>query len=97
MGRAHDNDLVVTTAMVGWDTVSRHHARLYYNNHRGRWVVKDEGSSNGTYVDGVRTGHNVCKMVFELPSTVWRQCFGRRHRGWEERLWDHDANANGGK
>ena len=59
VGRADDNDLVVTTAIPGWDTVSRYHARLYYDNHRSRWVVKDEGSSNGTYVDGARTGHNV--------------------------------------
>jgi len=59
LGRAHDNDLVVTTAMRKWDTVSRHHAWLYYDNRLGRWVVKDEGSSNGTYVNGVRTGRNI--------------------------------------
>jgi len=59
LGRAHDNDSVVTTAMPKWDTVSRHHARLYYDSRLGHWVVKDGGSSNGTYVNGVRTGRNI--------------------------------------
>jgi pSer/pThr/pTyr-binding forkhead associated (FHA) protein len=58
VGRALGNDLVVTSGISGWDTVSRHHARLYYDNHRSRWVAKDEGSSNGIYVDGARTGRN---------------------------------------
>jgi pSer/pThr/pTyr-binding forkhead associated (FHA) protein len=25
----------------------------------GRWVVKDEGSLNGVYVNGLRTSHNL--------------------------------------
>ncbi len=61
VGRAPDNDLVITTAMPGWDTVSRNHARLYYDVRLNRWVVRDEGSRNGTYVNGVRTGHNVLR------------------------------------
>ncbi|MDY6878118.1 MAG: FHA domain-containing protein [Chloroflexota bacterium] len=77
VGQAPDNDLVVTTAMLGWDTVSRHHARLYYDNHRSRWVVKDEGSSNGTYVAGARTGHNVLqdgvRVAFGGMEAVFRQ------------------------
>ena len=77
VGRAPNNDLVVTTAMPGWDTVSRHHARLYYDNHRSRWVVKDEGSSNGTYVAGARTSHNVLqdgvRVAFGGMEAVFRQ------------------------
>ena len=77
VGRAPDNDLVVTTAMLGWDTVSRHHARLYYDNHRSRWVVKDEGSSNGTYVAGARTGRNTLqdgvRLAFGGMEAVFRQ------------------------
>lgn len=33
-------------------TASRRHARVYYSN--GSWVLRDEGSSNGTWVNGVR-------------------------------------------
>ncbi|MFN3652680.1 MAG: FHA domain-containing protein [Armatimonadota bacterium] len=33
-------------------TASRRHARIHYTN--GSWFVRDEGSSNGTYVNGVR-------------------------------------------
>jgi pSer/pThr/pTyr-binding forkhead associated (FHA) protein len=77
VGRAPDNDLVVTTAMLGWDTVSRHHARLYYDNHRSRWMVKDEGSSNGTHVTGARTSHSVLedgvRIVFGGVEAVFRQ------------------------
>ncbi|HDQ73081.1 MAG TPA: FHA domain-containing protein [Chloroflexi bacterium] len=77
VGRAPDNDMVVTTAMPGWDTVSRYHARLYDDDHRGRWVVKDEGSSNGTYVAGARTSHNVLqdgvRVAFGGMEALFRQ------------------------
>ena len=77
VGRAPDNDLVVTTAMPGWDTVSRHHACLYYDHHRSRWMVKDEGSSNGTHVAGARTSHDVLedgvRVVFGGMEAVFRQ------------------------
>ena len=77
VGRAPDNDLVVTTAMVGWDTVSRHHAQLYYDGRRGRWVVKDDGSSNGTCVNGAWTGCNILKdsvlVTFGGMEAVFRQ------------------------
>ncbi len=77
VGRAPDNDLVVTTGIPGWDTVSRHHAWLYYDGRRGRWVIKDDGSSNGTCVNGARTGYNILedgvRVAFGGMEAVFRQ------------------------
>lgn len=61
VGRAPDNDLVITGLMPGWETASRRHARLYYDDRLGRWAVKDEGSRNGVYVNGTRTGHSILR------------------------------------
>ena len=36
--------------VLGDDTVSRRHAELRYDD--GRWMLRDLGSSNGTYVNG---------------------------------------------
>jgi pSer/pThr/pTyr-binding forkhead associated (FHA) protein len=36
--------------VLGDDTVSRRHAELRYED--GRWILRDLGSSNGTYVNG---------------------------------------------
>jgi pSer/pThr/pTyr-binding forkhead associated (FHA) protein len=47
LGRGEDNALVVRDARA-----SRRHARIAADG--GGWVVEDAGSSNGTYVDGVR-------------------------------------------
>jgi hypothetical protein len=56
VGRAPENDLVITEDYPGNETVSRHHARIY---HQGAfWIVEDLQSSNGVYVDGKRTGLN---------------------------------------
>jgi serine/threonine-protein kinase len=44
IGRRSDNDLVVPEA-----TVSGQHAQLHWQN--GTWIVEDQGSTNGTYVD----------------------------------------------
>ena len=63
VGRALDCDLVITERMTHWDTASRRHACLYYDPRRGRWIVKDEGSRNGVYVNGVRTGQTSCAMA----------------------------------
>jgi pSer/pThr/pTyr-binding forkhead associated (FHA) protein len=48
IGRDPSQDL----PLVGDSTASRRHAVLYYTN--GSWVLRDEGSSNGTWVNGVR-------------------------------------------
>ena len=61
VGRDAENDLVIPDGVSFQDTASRYHAWLYYDDSLGRWVVEDPGSRNGTYVDGVRTGHNVLR------------------------------------
>ncbi|MGB9873036.1 MAG: FHA domain-containing protein, partial [Anaerolineae bacterium] len=64
IGRAPDNDLVVSPEFPGWETVSRHHARIYrWNN---RWVVEDLHSTNGIYVNGKRTGRNLLREGWRL-------------------------------
>jgi hypothetical protein len=67
IGRAPDNEVVITPDLAGWDTVSRHHARVYQRE--GQWVVDDLGSANGVWVNGRRTGHNLLK-------NRWRLCIG---------------------
>jgi hypothetical protein len=47
IGRNHDGDLVVLAT-----SVSREHAQLVHNE--AGWTVRDLGSRNGTFVDGVR-------------------------------------------
>ena len=78
VGRAADNDLVVTTGVLAWDTVSRHHARIYYETRLNRWVVEDRESRNGVYVNGVRTGHNVLEdgvwLAFGGVPALFRAC-----------------------
>lgn len=48
IGRSADNDIVVD----GEQTVSRVHAELAHDGER--WVVRDLGSHNGTFVNGAR-------------------------------------------
>jgi hypothetical protein len=50
IGRALDNDVVIDVPEV-----SRHHARLEYNN--GVFQIADLGSTNGTAINGVRVKH----------------------------------------
>jgi hypothetical protein len=64
IGRAPDNEAVITQDMAGWDTVSRHHARIYQKE--GQWVVDDLGSANGVWVNGRRTGYNLLKDGWRL-------------------------------
>ncbi|HKV83569.1 MAG TPA: protein kinase [Ktedonobacterales bacterium] len=47
LGRTAGNDVVIPDG-----TVSRNHARLFFFN--GQWSIEDEGSSNGTWVNGAR-------------------------------------------
>ncbi|MFC9391074.1 FHA domain-containing protein [Streptomyces venezuelae] len=47
IGRDPDGDIVLTDARVSW-----HHAVLRAAD--GRWTLADEGSTNGTYADGLR-------------------------------------------
>jgi hypothetical protein len=57
IGRAPENSLVITQDFPGWDTTSRHHARIY--EQADRWIVEDLSSMNGVYVNGRRTGRNM--------------------------------------
>jgi hypothetical protein len=64
IGRAPDNEVVITQDLAGWDTVSRQHARIYQRE--GQWVVDDLGSANGVWVNGRRTGHNLLRDGWRL-------------------------------
>jgi hypothetical protein len=64
IGRAQENDLVITQDFPGWDTISRHHARIY--QHAGYWAVEDLGSMNGVWVNGRRTGRNLLEDGWQL-------------------------------
>ncbi|MGQ9467899.1 MAG: FHA domain-containing protein, partial [Anaerolineae bacterium] len=64
IGRAPDNDLVVSPDFPGWETVSRHHARIYRQG--DRWIVEDLRSTNGIYVNGRRTGRNLLRDGWRL-------------------------------
>ncbi len=59
IGRAADNELVIDERFEGSETMSKHHARFEWDGQRQRWLVVDEGSRNGVFVEGQRTGENV--------------------------------------
>jgi soluble lytic murein transglycosylase-like protein len=50
LGRASDNDVVLAGANA--TVVSAHHAEIRRKD--GRWLIRDLGSTNGTFVDGER-------------------------------------------
>lgn len=79
VGRGSGNDLVITSHFPGWNTVSRNHAQIYKEG--TSWRVRDLGASNGTYVNGKRTGHNLLKDGWKL--SVGRVTF-IFHKGTEE-------------
>ncbi|MGC9347858.1 MAG: FHA domain-containing protein [Anaerolineae bacterium] len=64
IGRAADNDLVIDASVEGSETVSDHHARVYFD--MGHWIVRDLGSQNGIYVNDQRTGHNLLEDGWHL-------------------------------
>jgi pSer/pThr/pTyr-binding forkhead associated (FHA) protein len=49
LGRARGSDVSIRHA-----TISRKHARFAYDAKQAAWVVEDQGSANGTYVDDVQ-------------------------------------------
>jgi ABC-type multidrug transport system ATPase subunit/ABC-type multidrug transport system permease subunit len=51
LGRDPDSDVVLADPRVSW-----HHAVLH-TTPDGHWMLDDEGSTNGTYVDGHRVEH----------------------------------------
>lgn len=57
IGRAPENDLVITQDFPGWETVSQRHAWVYqWVDH---WIIEDINSTNGIHVNGKRTGRNL--------------------------------------
>jgi pSer/pThr/pTyr-binding forkhead associated (FHA) protein len=64
IGRAQENDLVITQDFSAWETVSRHHARVHQQ--AGRWIVEDLNSTNGIYVNERRTGRNLLRDGWRL-------------------------------
>ena len=50
--------------------VSRSHAELIYDN--GRWILRDLGSTNGSFINGQRVGQMELKDgdIIELGVTV---------------------------
>ncbi len=64
IGRAPESDLVITQDFPAWETISRHHARIYQQE--GRWIVEDLDSMNGVYVNGRRTGRNLLRDGWRL-------------------------------
>ena len=66
IGRVEDNDIVVPNRFV-----SKHHALLTRNSYE--WRVRDLGSSNGTFVNGIKvneqtlqTGDTISIMSFQI-------------------------------
>lgn len=53
IGRSADSDIVLDDI-----TVSRHHSEV--SRHEGRYIVRDKGSLNGTYVNQARI--DVCEL-----------------------------------
>jgi serine/threonine protein kinase len=49
IGRANGNDLIISGL-----NVSRHHARLWFNDRDATWYLEDKGSANGTLVNTLR-------------------------------------------
>jgi hypothetical protein len=64
IGRAPDNEVVITQEFPGWDTISRNHARVYQQ--AGHWIIQDLGSTNGVWVNGKRTGLNLLQDGWQL-------------------------------
>ena len=57
IGRAPDNDIVLSAPVVNADTVSQHHARL--RRDQDDYIVRDLSSRNGMAVNGRQTIENL--------------------------------------
>ncbi len=69
IGRAPDNDWVIDEHYPGWESVSRYHAMVQYE--QGYWVLYDQGkngsvSRNGIFVQGRRTQRNLLRDGWQV-------------------------------
>jgi len=64
IGRGKANDIVITQDFAYWETVSHHHAQI--SRQAIGWVIEDNHSSNGVYVNGKRTGRNLLRTGWQL-------------------------------
>jgi hypothetical protein len=78
IGRASDNDIVLTAPILNVDTVSQHHARL--RRDQDGYVVRDLNSKNGLAVNGRYTIENLLedgdRLQFGDAEAIFRQSTG---------------------
>jgi FHA domain len=78
IGRASDNDIVVTAPILNVDTISQHHARL--RRDQEGYVVRDLGSKNGLAVNGRHTLENLLqdgdRLQFGEAEAIFHQVAG---------------------
>ena len=74
IGRGDDCDIKLVN-----DRVSRHHCEILYKD--GHYELHDLGSTNGTYVDGVRVTRTVLRngAVINVPAQVFAFTGGMLH------------------
>ena len=74
IGRGDDCDIKLVS-----DRVSRHHCEVLYKD--GHYELRDLGSTNGTYVDGVRVTSTVLRSgaVINVPTQVFAFSGGLLH------------------
>ena len=74
IGRGDDCDIKLVN-----DRVSRHHCEILYKD--GHYELHDLGSTNGTYVDGVRVTRTVLRngAVINVPAQVFAFAGGMLH------------------
>lgn len=64
IGRGESNDLIINEDFPNWETVSQRHAQI--SRQAIGWVIEDNNSRNGVYVNGKRTGHNLLRDGWQL-------------------------------
>jgi hypothetical protein len=74
VGRGEENELRIDDSFMGWQTVSRHHARIERDGEEV--ILIDENSSHGTKVDGRHSNSNLlqndCIISFGLVKFAFR-------------------------
>ncbi len=64
IGRGASNDLIINENFANWETVSQRHAKI--SRRAMGWVIEDNNSSNGVYVNGKRTGRNLLRNGWQI-------------------------------